>query len=53
MSYLTAFLFVLSLIYYLGYFYGLGIPPSSIPLTVIDITNGICLIYQLRYLEYW
>ncbi|HAU2307406.1 TPA: hypothetical protein JBL23_04565 [Legionella pneumophila] len=41
MSYLTAFLFVLSLIYYLGYFYGLGIPPTSIPLTVIDITNGI------------
>ncbi|HHX7430314.1 hypothetical protein [Legionella pneumophila] len=41
MSHLTAFLFVLSLIYYLGYFYGLGIPPTSIPLTVVDITNGV------------
>ncbi len=41
MSYMTAFLFILSLIYYLGYFYGLGLSPTSIPLTVIDITNGI------------
>jgi hypothetical protein len=41
LSYLTAFLFVLSLAYFLGYLYGLGIRPSSIPLTAIDITNGI------------
>jgi hypothetical protein len=41
LTYLTGLLIVLSLAYYFGYIYGLGMSPSSLPLTVLDISNGI------------
>lgn len=42
-KYLTIFIaiaFVLSLSYYTGYLYGLGLMPASTPLSITDIMNG-------------
>jgi len=43
LSILIALMFVLSLTYYLGYFWGIGISPQKLPLTVNDIINGMII----------
>ncbi|WP_058535355.1 hypothetical protein [Legionella saoudiensis] len=41
LSILIAIGFIISLTYYLGYLYGLGLDPKVIPLSISDIINGM------------